>query len=402
MKLTWAAYGKFIDYNEFRKQVEKIERVRKMDFCKRLMAPDFQLKNMGWLKLKDNCRWSGRVEEEVRKTADFVREVVGILGEDGEELMLGLNMRSGEGEGKGGDGSNSALTMLTKKLEKKLETVETAKCQKQKDTGEFNLQLRELVQTLSKENQGLQKNLPIAGGWVSLESSNQNLTGKELRTQIGEELGKQIQTLTESVEGLQKSIADSTQKQLDLANPDAALDPNPMPTPNGDLLTSPNPKSTPSPRDQAPPSDPSLPKSNEPSILWTGHQTDKLGRKHPITFSNLTILETGLIIGSGFDHIAPFAVKGKLEKPKDPKKPPLLAFTKSYSSGSNTSLCKAALTGNKLKGTFNYGNNINFGDFTIQTDSLPWLDLEAKHNPLNKPHNPEEIPKLKGKMENQR
>lgn len=335
------------------------------------------------------------MEREVRKTEDFVRGVVGMLGGggDGEELV-------GGGEG---DGEEGVMKMLTEKIEKKLGTVETAKCQKQKDTGEFDLQLRNLVEALSKENQDLQKNLPIAGGWVSLESSSQNLTDKELRTQIGEELGKQIQTLTESVEGLQKSIADCTQKQLDLASPDTAFDPNHTPLPNGDLSTLPDAKSTPPPNNQTPPStNPSPPKSNDQSIQWTGHQTDKLGRKHPITFSNLTIQDTGLIIGDGTDHIAPFTVKGKLEKSKDPKKAPNLTFTKSYSSGSNASICKAALTGNKLKGTFNYGNNINFGDFTIQTDCIAWVDLEAKHNPLKKNLYPDELAILKGQMESDR
>jgi len=104
-------------------------------------------------------------------------------------------------------------------------------------------------------------------------------------------------------------------------------------------------------------------------VPWKGFYLDK-GKKRPFNFKDFRIECDGCITGHGCDEKGHFKVEGELTwytNKTTKEKFPRAIFEKKYGKGTTVSVCKGFIENGTIKGDYNYGSYIQFGDFEMTT-----------------------------------
>ena len=118
-------------------------------------------------------------------------------------------------------------------------------------------------------------------------------------------------------------------------------------------------------------------------VSWNGWCTHNK-KEYTFNFNNFVIEDIGTITGHGEDETGTFTTTGRLGwyyNKKTKKNLPRVFFDKNYSTRiSNACKCQGFLDNGTIKGTYNYGENICFGDFEMTTSDPAWFEIERKFN----------------------
>ena len=117
-------------------------------------------------------------------------------------------------------------------------------------------------------------------------------------------------------------------------------------------------------------------------VPWEGWCLNKK-KKIPFNFYDFKIDADGTITGNGQDERAHFKIEGKLDwftNKKTKEQFPRALFEKKYSTGKNSTVCKGFIDNGVIKGEYNYGKNIQFGDFEMKTIDPDWFEIERRFN----------------------
>lgn len=110
---------------------------------------------------------------------------------------------------------------------------------------------------------------------------------------------------------------------------------------------------------------------------------DNKGKKLAFNFDDFSIDEQNVISGYGIDEKGPFKVDGEQTFYADKKtktNKPRAIFNKRYAAGKNACICKGFILDGVIKGEYNYGQNISFGAFQMETCDPDWFEIERRFN----------------------